>query len=76
MLYACFCLNHFLLIIRKLDKIMILTFWICTALLFWYLFHTSGGGSLGFAGGAWISIVVMVIIAIIISFIFGISLEN
>ena len=36
----------------------------------------SGGGSLGFAGGAWISIVVMVIIAIIISFIFGISLEN
>ena len=55
---------------------MILTFWICIALLFWYLFHKSGGGSLGFAAGAWISIVVMFIIAIIVSFIFDISLEN
>lgn len=55
---------------------MVLIFWICTALLFLYLFNKSGGGSLGFAGGAWISIVVMFIIAIIISFTFGISLEN
>ena len=61
---------------------MILTFWICTALLFYYL--ASSGfkvpprdwGSLDIAGGAWISIVVMFIIAIMISFIFGISMEN
>jgi peptidoglycan biosynthesis protein MviN/MurJ (putative lipid II flippase) len=61
---------------------MVLIFWICTALLFYYL--ASSGfkvpprdwGSREFAGGAWISIVVMFIIAIIISFIFGISLED
>ena len=82
MLYACFCLNHFLLIIRKLDKIVILTFWICTALLFYYI--ASSGfkdpprdwGSLMVAGGGWISLMVMFIIAMIISTVFGIPMEN
>jgi|TARA_B100001964_G_scaffold103011_1_gene115180 peptidoglycan biosynthesis protein MviN/MurJ (putative lipid II flippase) len=61
---------------------MVLTFWICTALLFYgiaswgFKYPPRDWDHMSYITGAWITITVMVIIAIIISFIFGISLEN
>ena len=60
-----------------------LIYWICNLILF-YAIASEGfknlsprdWESLNYIAGAWISLVVMFIIAIIISFIFGIPIDN
>ena len=59
-----------------------LLYWICNAILF-YLIASEGlkfspreWQSINYISGAWISLVVMFIIAMIISFIFGIPLDD
>ena len=57
-------------------------YWICNLILFYLIaseglkYKPSEWQSINYASGAWISITVMFIIAVLISFIFGIPLDD